>query len=185
MEKQIRKFSDAKLEKELAFARGFASAPPISQEEQDWLDALEAAAIDYVETNHPLPRCPHGSALRDGAGEALEPPCGCRASQREPSVKQALKELREMFPEYNGYWIRIDQSAFDEPAMNKGIVHRTTISIDTFTEGFEGPTLTEAMARVREWNTIFARRFFCSCGAACTAEEYADHRKMGHDSGME
>jgi hypothetical protein len=24
-------------------------------------------------------RCVHGSAIRDGAGEALEPPCGCRA----------------------------------------------------------------------------------------------------------
>ena len=30
----------------------------------------------------PLPRCEHGSCLVDGAGEQLEPPCGCRASGR-------------------------------------------------------------------------------------------------------
>ncbi len=34
-------------------------------------------AIDYVNENHPLPRCVHGQALRDHSGEALEPPCGC------------------------------------------------------------------------------------------------------------
>lgn len=138
-------------------------------------------AINYVEANHPLPRCPHGQALRDHSGEALEPPCGCRATNSGPTLEEALRELRKIFPEYDGYWIRIDQSAFDEPAMNKGIVHRTTISIDTFTKGFEGSTLNEAMARVREWNTIFARRFFCSCGGALTAEEYAEHQKRGHN----
>lgn len=40
---------------------------------------LHAANVE-TERDHPLPRCEHGSALRDGAGEALEPPCGCRAS---------------------------------------------------------------------------------------------------------
>ena len=100
---------------------------------------------------------------------------------KEPTVEEALKELREMFPEYDGYWIRIDQSAFDEPAMNKGIVYRTTISIDKLAEDFEGSTLGEAMAKVREWNEIHARRFFCSCGGALTAEEYAEHQKRGHN----
>lgn len=33
--------------------------------------------LDVVD---PLPRCEHGAALRDGAGEGLEPPCGCRAA---------------------------------------------------------------------------------------------------------
>lgn len=42
MEKRIRRFSDAKLDKELAFARGFA--PAVSDEERAWLDALEAEA---------------------------------------------------------------------------------------------------------------------------------------------
>lgn len=42
MEKRIRQFSDAKLDKELAFARGFA--PPTSEDERRWLDALEAEA---------------------------------------------------------------------------------------------------------------------------------------------
>lgn len=35
-------------------------------------------AIEFVETFHPLPRCDHGNCLRDGAGEILEPFCGCR-----------------------------------------------------------------------------------------------------------
>ena len=39
--------------------------------------------LDYTippeQLSDPLPRCSHGSALRDGAGEALEPPCGCRS----------------------------------------------------------------------------------------------------------
>lgn len=37
-----------------------------------------AAAVAKTERDHPLPRCDHGKPLRDGAGEALEPPCGCR-----------------------------------------------------------------------------------------------------------
>ena len=37
-------------------------------------------AVRWVEKHHPLPRCPHGSALRDHGYELLEPPCGCRAS---------------------------------------------------------------------------------------------------------
>lgn len=36
------------------------------------------SAINYVNQNHPLPRCVHDQALRDHSGEALEPPCGCR-----------------------------------------------------------------------------------------------------------
>lgn len=36
-----------------------------------------SAAIDYVNEHHPLPRCVHGSALEDGGGEKLQPPCGC------------------------------------------------------------------------------------------------------------
>lgn len=36
-------------------------------------------AIDWAEENYPLPRCVHGNALKDGAGERLEPNCGCRA----------------------------------------------------------------------------------------------------------
>jgi len=36
------------------------------------------AAVEQVNREHPLPRCAHGKALADGAGEKLEPPCGCR-----------------------------------------------------------------------------------------------------------
>jgi hypothetical protein len=42
MNKRIRRFTDAKLVKELAFARGFA--PATTEAEQQWLDALEAEA---------------------------------------------------------------------------------------------------------------------------------------------
>src|SRR6202142_3967790 len=42
-----------------------------------------AKAIRETERNHPLPRCQHGRALRDGGGEYLEPPCGCRAALPE------------------------------------------------------------------------------------------------------
>jgi hypothetical protein len=36
-----------------------------------------ADSVAYVNKHHPLPRCSHGNALRDGAGEMLEPSCGC------------------------------------------------------------------------------------------------------------
>ena len=35
-------------------------------------------AIAFAERTDTLPRCEHGSCLRDGAGERLQPPCGCR-----------------------------------------------------------------------------------------------------------
>lgn len=38
-----------------------------------------ADAVRKTERHHPLPRCIHGKALRDRAGEILEPMCGCRA----------------------------------------------------------------------------------------------------------
>ena len=37
-----------------------------------------ANAVAETERDYPLPRCRHGKALRDGGGENLEPPCGCR-----------------------------------------------------------------------------------------------------------
>ncbi len=46
------------------------------------------AAVNYVNENHPLPRCRHGNALRDGGDWALAPSCGCTdAKDREPRVK--------------------------------------------------------------------------------------------------
>lgn len=43
-EQQAKRFSDSKLEVELAFARSFASAPPVRPEERRWLEVLEAEA---------------------------------------------------------------------------------------------------------------------------------------------
>ncbi len=40
------------------------------------LDRL-GAAIAFVNAKFPLPRCEHGHALRDDAGDTLEPSCGC------------------------------------------------------------------------------------------------------------
>src|SRR6266436_2257261 len=54
-------------------------------------------AVAFTEANFPLPRCIHGNALRDGAGEILEPTCGCRftsgAALRE-SAREAPSELQ-------------------------------------------------------------------------------------------
>lgn len=38
-----------------------------------------SASVAYVNEHHPLPRCSHGNALRDGGGDLLEPSCGCRS----------------------------------------------------------------------------------------------------------
>lgn len=48
------------------------------QVEHEPLKSLREA-IDFVQTNYPIPRCQHGNAIKDGAGDLLEPPCGCRA----------------------------------------------------------------------------------------------------------
>ena len=34
-------------------------------------------AIEFVNCYYPLPRCPHGNAVRDHAGDFLLPTCGC------------------------------------------------------------------------------------------------------------
>jgi hypothetical protein len=50
--------------------------------------ATLAAANRWAEENHPLLRCVHGQALKDGAGESLEPDCGCRAPATGKAVSQ-------------------------------------------------------------------------------------------------
>jgi len=55
-------------------------------------------AIEFAERVGPLPRCVHGAALRDGAGEILEPPCGCTAdTAKEVAV---IRARHEKFCEY-------------------------------------------------------------------------------------
>lgn len=41
-------------------------------------------AVEFVERTAPLPRCRHGSCLRDHSGELLEPDCGCRLKYERP-----------------------------------------------------------------------------------------------------
>ena len=41
------------------------------------------AVVDELERDFPLPRCHHGSALRDHAGERLVPVCGCIEAKPE------------------------------------------------------------------------------------------------------
>lgn len=60
--------------KRLRDAREWARNNP--RVESDALAELQDA-IDYVNTHHPLPRCKHGTALRDHGGEHLYPSCGC------------------------------------------------------------------------------------------------------------
>lgn len=47
-----------------------------------------ANAVAFVEKHYPLPRCSHGQALRDGAGDILEPSCGCRAFDLNPDFRK-------------------------------------------------------------------------------------------------
>lgn len=54
-------------------------------------DALDAAT-EYVNREHPLPRCEHGGALWDHSGERLEPSCGCRASVAALGAEEADHE---------------------------------------------------------------------------------------------
>lgn len=81
----------------------------------------------------------------------------------EPTVEEALKELREMFPEYEEF--RVEMLA-------RIVIGRH--------EWF-GETISHAMAQARQWNTVHARRFFCSCGGALNAEELVEHQKRGHN----
>lgn len=48
--------------------------------EREQIDDL-GRAVDFVNTFYPLPRCRHGHALKDHAGERLEPSCGCRSGE--------------------------------------------------------------------------------------------------------
>ena len=100
-------------------------------------------AIDYVEANHPLPRCEHGQALRDHSGEALEPPCGCRAVNSEPTVEEAIDELRNMFPDK---WVQIEVSS--RPVM--GTYYMVRI-YGVQRQGEWLPSLKDCMTRVRKW----------------------------------
>lgn len=43
--------------------------------------AALAAATKFVNQNYPLPRCDHGTATRDHAGDFLYPSCGCRHAE--------------------------------------------------------------------------------------------------------
>lgn len=49
-----------------------------------------AAAVRDVERDYPLPRCDHGNALRDHAGDTLEPSCGCRAVAVPPVTGEGV-----------------------------------------------------------------------------------------------
>ena len=45
-------------------------------------------AVKSVKRDYPLPRCEHGMALLDHAGERLEPPCGGRYQPSPGEAKQ-------------------------------------------------------------------------------------------------
>jgi len=45
-------------------------------------------AVKFVNKHYPLPRCVHGRAFCDGAGEILEPPCGCRLEYADEKTQK-------------------------------------------------------------------------------------------------
>jgi hypothetical protein len=47
-------------------------------------------SIEWVEKYHPLPRCIHGNALLDGAGDKLEP--SCCFPMADPPLSEPTKE---------------------------------------------------------------------------------------------
>lgn len=52
-------------------------------------------AVEFVEWYYPLPRCDHGNALRDHAGENLFPSCGCTAGTvGVPELRSDAREPR-------------------------------------------------------------------------------------------
>lgn len=53
-----------------------------ARQEREAIQRLKDA-IEFAETYYPLPRCTHGNALQDHAGDLLEPSCGCRMPEME------------------------------------------------------------------------------------------------------
>lgn len=106
-------------------------------------------AIDYVEANHPLPRCEHGQALRDHSGEALEPPCGCRAVNSEPTVEEALKQAQALIPD-NKEWITCRSTVrWTGQGGNQHLGRFAEIEVGD--ESLISATLSEALEQVRKW----------------------------------
>lgn len=51
--------------------------------------------IKAINRDYPLPRCKHGNALQDGAGDKLAPSCGCwddDTDKHYPSYSRRLSE---------------------------------------------------------------------------------------------
>lgn len=84
---------------------GDSAAP--SQPEVDELNS----AIEFAERVAPLPRCRHGKALRDDAGDWLEPSCGCRF----PKDWEHNPKLAEAAPSQQVHNSARDQCAFRGP----------------------------------------------------------------------
>lgn len=79
-----------------------------------------AEAVSWAEKHHPLPRCVHGNALQDHAGDLLEPSCGCRwgkqiravfldfDARRDPKTKRyCAKCQKDIKPEQKGRIVRV------------------------------------------------------------------------------
>ena len=99
-------------------------------------------AIDFVETHHPLPRCAHGQALKDHAGELLEPSCGCRATmaKREPLRIYCSLCQRELFKPHERYEQKCGFCATHKPKRKLGPSDIATIlaALRLFQREYEG-----------------------------------------------
>lgn len=67
----------------------FQDREKFNAEYEEHLEQLAVAglkdAVAFVEKNYPLPRCTHGNALKDHAGDVLEPSCGCKTAVAAPA----------------------------------------------------------------------------------------------------
>jgi hypothetical protein len=79
-------------------------------------------AIDWAEKNFPLPRCRHGKPLKDGAGELLEPSCGCRGFNLDP-------DFRRDAPESGDYCVRCQRPIADRKKALFVTVHWETWTV--------------------------------------------------------
>lgn len=74
-----------------------------------------------------LSRCQHGSALRDGAGERLEPPCGCRAESEYDRLRAVSPEDALYFSAINEEIERLDLAIEVASLANYSEINRVTL----------------------------------------------------------
>jgi len=117
------------------------------------LDKL-TEANERADKNFPLPLCSHGNHLKDGAGELLEPACGCRGYNLDPDFRRDAPET--------GDWCARCQ----KPIKDRRKAVAVTVHWETWTVFAGGEELIGADC----WLTI-TREAHCGPSPAITPEE--------------